>query len=379
MQRCLSHSFGLAFVSVFATLCGLLAVPVDRAYAAQPLKHETIRFYSAAELFGIQVSVFETLFLQPWDAEHWEYPLDAEVIGRGIYTGKNQYGQPFELHVEVHVPVDVEKAGLPPAQLQWARDNGLVYVCVIGELVHKDTRLRVHGRALSTRNVEGQRRSHFRLANVLPPAAQRYEIRPDDLIWQPMQRRAWTPAPAPDLSGQGDLVDCLAACAASRDQAVQTAHHTFNARVAAADTIRRAQIVAANQAYQNALQDAETTRTNDLAEAGAQMLLCDAACAVGFPAGGVPAIACVAACSAAYVLRVAAITEAYDLAVESANQTRIRDIHLADKTYLTTYETEKEIRDAAISQAQTAYSGCVQGCFPQQGGGGAGPVQIEPE
>lgn len=374
MFRWISGSMASAFLAAALLLSLLTAAPTRRANAAPTLKHETIRFYSAAELLGVQQSVFETLFLKPWEAEHWEYPLDAEVTGRGIYTGKNQYGQPFELHVRVFAPVDFEKAGLPPASLEWARNNRLAYRAVIGELAHGDVRVSVHGRVITTTEAAGRSSTRFWLANTTTPEPPRIEIRPEDLVWHPRQRREWVLTPAPIKGAPGDIFACVAACTASRDQTIQTANNTFDSRIATANAIRNAQVVAANQTYQNALTSADNTRTSALATATTVLLACDAGCLLLPPGADV---ACAVACTAAHVAQVAFIQQQHNDAVALADQNRVTAIHLADKTYNTTYDAEAEMRDDAISQARAAYSSCVNGCFPPEGQpGGGGPVRF---
>ncbi|MCI0362984.1 MAG: hypothetical protein L0219_03835, partial [Phycisphaerales bacterium] len=72
------------------------------------------------EFLEQQEQIFESLFGEPYNQEHWMYPLSEQVTGPGMYDGVNHLGQPFTLEVKHAVAIDLADpaSGLSAAQAQ---------------------------------------------------------------------------------------------------------------------------------------------------------------------------------------------------------------------------------------------------------------------
>lgn len=377
------HPITSALTLIIVSLASWVAPGVPReAHAGQEKPDlSAIRFYSQAELMGVQQSVFESLFLQPWDVQHWEYPLDAEEVGgRGIYTGKNQYGQPFELHIKVFAQANLDQAGMTPALRQWARENEFVFRGVMGELVHQDVRLSVHGQVVSTRAADGRTNTRFWLTNTLTPDHPIVDVAADDPMPRPDARRGLEVGPPLDEPiFQNDEGDCLAKCHGSRNRSINRANQQFDITVAAAKATETVAINAANQTYQNALMSAETTRDASLLAATTAAAACSTACLLGAPSP--PAVAaCVALCASASATAAALAQVIYNDAVQTAQANRVSAINAAVQTYNTAYDAANASRNLDIEQANDDFTTCARACNPPQPQpGGAGPVQLVPQ
>jgi hypothetical protein len=326
-----------------------------------------VRFFSQAELLGVQQSVFETLFLQPWDEAHWEYALDAEVRGRGIYVGRNQYGQEFELDIKAFNSVDLNRVALPIDQRAWVEQGKFTLAGTIGELRHRDSRARVHGMVVSNRDVDGNDRWRFWLFNT---------VSWDNALFR-------DPPPAPCISDApaskeaiveimiGEGGGCAGACARRRNDAVRSAGRAYDTAVAAALAPRDAQIEAATQIYQTERDDAGVA----LAAAVGLADLKITACLIGCAFAGPVAPAGVAGCDVVFSGTVAAALAVYESAVTAAANRRDIAISAANTQFSIAVTAAETNYGDALDAAATAYAECLRECGPNVGGGGPGPIR----
>lgn len=334
----------------------------------------SIRFFSQAELKGVHQSVFETLFLQPWEEDNWEYPLVAEVRGRGIYLGTNQYGQEFQLEIKVFAQVDLKQLVLQKHLRQWASDNAFTVAGAIGELRHGDARVRVHGNIVSSRNAEGKSSWRFWLSNT---------IAPDSAIFDgPRPVPPLTDAPKPgskagDATSVGGGADaCTSGCARTKNNAIRAAGQTYDNTVGTADMQRDIAVAAAQQIYSSEASEADEILTAALLAATAGETACLLVCAASSPAPPV-ALACVAGCAVGYVVAVALANATYASNVGEAANRRDIAINAANQTFNVTLNAAEMAYGQALDSANQNYADCLADCG-NPGGGGPGPIQ-EPE
>lgn len=364
------NTLGLGCVVLSVIGAALMVRPAEPARAGDARVDFTkVRFYTRGELYAVQQSVFETLFLQPWEEEHWEYRLDAPFVGEGIYSGTNQYAQVFDLSVRFQGLVDLKQVALSPEQRQWAMDNHFAIAGVIGELRHGEARIGVHGLVVTTRDAGGLDRSRFWLTNTC-------EIVEEEPEPQGIEAESGSFKPRSDAKTRGGGVPadaCHDGCAATRNQRIDRANRDYDLQVATAAQVRDIARNNARAAYTAAVNSAKT----GLAASLLALTALHTACLIGCAGTGPGALACVLACQGGYATLVAAETVAYNSAMNAAAATRNAAFIAADATYNTTVSAAAGARDNAVSDANQDYRACVAGCRGGLGGPGPGPF-VEP-
>lgn len=326
------------------------------------------RFFSVRELLGVQESVFETLFLQPWDEENWEYPLDGPVAGPGLYTGTNHLGQQFDFDVKMYSPVDLAQVALTPEQRQWAADNEFEIAAAIADLGRDGVLILVHGSVVSTRRADGTMYRRFWLANTLP-AVGPYPWDPIPEVPEPRGARMPSARERRCLANEGERDGECAHCDTALNNSLNDAEEDCRDAIEAARQQRQNKVAEAEATLQRRLDDIRDEYLNDIGEIAITLTACLVPCLF---AGGP---FCGALCSAAHAALFLHATYRAISASQSAKNDFSAAVLSANDDFEILENAALTNRDNAINRAYRNYSDCLGGCGGT-GPGGSGPPRF---
>ena len=339
--------------------------PNPPAAGAQPLPIPNgLRILNTQELLGVQQSVFETLFAQPWDQNHWEYPLDAPVTAPGIYSGRNHLGQVFHFDIKVHARVNLATLPLTPEQRAQAQQMQFQVAGVIGMLSREGISIAVTGQVVARVDADGQVRYRFLLANTTDPNGAVFVDPPEPPV-QALDEAARVMGLHAPLKAETAAAPVLCAtCEADYQTAVDRANRNYNRDLQIARDLRNI-----------ATQSARDTFNSAKAAAGVELAICttagvgaETACLIGcafLTPTGAGAVICVVGCQVGFAFAESLCIASHQSTMSSAAAARDSAINAANATYNTTANGLASARNDALQDALDDLRSCRTNCIAQ--------------
>lgn len=347
----------LLFV-VSSALAGPPAPTINPHQHALPVP-SVVRFWSTQELIGVQRSVFETLFGQPWDQSKWEYAIDNPVNGAGVYLGQNHQGQNFRLDIKLYAPVDLATAPLTPAQREQAQSIRFQIATAIGLLSRDDVSIAVIGQVVASNDASGVLRYRFWLNNTTNADGPLFVSIPAPDAAEPDLVAPLQPPTRPREGVFSSTPRLCAECDSEYQLRSDRAYRDCNAQENLARQLRDMTVQNAHQTYADTKEqlDINLAICSSLASAGVTgcLLLCAAT--------GPAILACVLGCNGGFALATAGCLGDYTTDLNAATASRDNDINLANRTFSATVAAAAAFRDTALQDALDDRTACRSNCI----------------